>query len=664
MRLAQVIIRRRFALIIAGALLLALIARLATYRQYLPFMEHRLEGNMFLLAQSWRGFGVDSLYGTSVVITQEWLTGYPPLFVWLSVIHQTLLENLTTRPWLLVPDYIATLRLLSVGVGVLTTGCVLALGWLLAGWAAGFLAGIGWALSPLVLRENSLATPDPYVYLLATLTLVLIVLAHRRASPRWAFVSLITLILAIYTKYQVAALVIPYGLLLLSLLRTYPQKIRRWLPLHIVVAIVGAGWLLLIYGAVGLSNAEGEGFRDGGWQLMLSPTHNLHNWTYALLPLGGWLAGLLVALAGGLAYSINRRRGGRTLNTPGVLLCLSFTIGTVMLVTGIFSVNLDAMRHVLPASAILMAVGAALVTQVIWTAQAVLHGAAIRRALEVLPAALIIAALIILGIRAIHLSADYARPHSVVQLWRYADANLPLDGAMLLRQTSALHNLWNRPYQGYDGAAPFTWVWDDQPQAQSPQDFARVGVTYYIQTSVEGHSTRELDAFIAQLMPVKQFPRPGADVAGPQVNIYRMLPPQKRVEADFGGQIMLYGYDLNHAAAPGATLTLRPYWRILNPPANNYNIFLHLYPAEDTTALLAQADGAPAAESYPTLLWDDPAETIIGREQRLTLPDDLPPGEYQLALGLYDWATLERLPVQAETGQADTLTLLRFTIVG
>jgi hypothetical protein len=32
-------------------------------------------------------------------------------------------------------------------------------------------------------------------------------------------------------------------------------------------------------------------------------------------------------------------------------------------------------------------------------------------------------------------------------------------------------------------------------------------------------------------------------------------------------------------------------------------------------------------------------------QHRLTLPNDLPPGEYQLRVGVYYWQTLERLPI-------------------
>ena len=50
----------------------------------------------------------------------------------------------------------------------------------------------------------------------------------------------------------------------------------------------------------------------------------------------------------------------------------------------------------------------------------------------------------------------------------------------------------------------------------------------------------------------------------------------------------------------------------------------------------------------PTSLWI-PGETLV-ETVALTLPADLPPGDYTLALGLYDENSMERLPV---TGAPD-----------
>jgi hypothetical protein len=58
---------------------------------------------------------------------------------------------------------------------------------------------------------------------------------------------------------------------------------------------------------------------------------------------------------------------------------------------------------------------------------------------------------------------------------------------------------------------------------------------------------------------------------------------------------------------------------------------------------LAQYDGQPQSGNYPTGQWI-PGE-LIADTYPLLIPDDLPPGPYQVYVGFYNEATLTRLPV-------------------
>jgi hypothetical protein len=49
------------------------------------------------------------------------------------------------------------------------------------------------------------------------------------------------------------------------------------------------------------------------------------------------------------------------------------------------------------------------------------------------------------------------------------------------------------------------------------------------------------------------------------------------------------------------------------------------------------------------LTWDDTEELYIGSDATLTLPPDLQPGSYRLAIGLYDFNTGQRLTVEDTT---------------
>ncbi len=101
------------------------------------------------------------------------------------------------------------------------------------------------------------------------------------------------------------------------------------------------------------------------------------------------------------------------------------------------------------------------------------------------------------------------------------------------------------------------------------------------------------------------------------------------VSVDFGGQIDLIGYQ---ASSDGVTLA----WRAVSPPESDYTVFVHVVDGSGT--LVAQADSQPVDGSFPTGTWR-PGESIVDRHKL-----SLPAGSYRLQVGLYDLATLQRLP--------------------
>lgn len=110
--------------------------------------------------------------------------------------------------------------------------------------------------------------------------------------------------------------------------------------------------------------------------------------------------------------------------------------------------------------------------------------------------------------------------------------------------------------------------------------------------------------------------------------------PTVGLNAEFGGQIKLNGYTLD-----SNRLTL--FWQAITQPQTDYSVFIHLRNAQNAT--VAQWDRQPLEGAYPTRLWQ-PAETLAD-PLTLSLPADLPPGDYRLAIGLYRLDTLERLPL-------------------
>ncbi|MGQ0603170.1 MAG: hypothetical protein ACT4QE_15920 [Anaerolineales bacterium] len=97
----------------------------------------------------------------------------------------------------------------------------------------------------------------------------------------------------------------------------------------------------------------------------------------------------------------------------------------------------------------------------------------------------------------------------------------------------------------------------------------------------------------------------------------------------------------DQAARPGEPLRVRVTLSAQRPTTVQYKIFVHLI---RDGQILSQHDGQPVADLRPTTSWL-PGE-IIHDQIALQIPVDLPPGEYRLRIGLYDYATGARLPVR------------------
>ncbi|MFN2272233.1 MAG: 6-pyruvoyl-tetrahydropterin synthase-related protein [Anaerolineae bacterium] len=126
--------------------------------------------------------------------------------------------------------------------------------------------------------------------------------------------------------------------------------------------------------------------------------------------------------------------------------------------------------------------------------------------------------------------------------------------------------------------------------------------------------------------------------------VWELPEMQQEVGARFGGTIELAGYDL---AREGDTLKLTLHWRALAAPERHYMFFVHL--ADPATGVPAtQTDAMPRGFTYPTGMWA--AGEVVSDEVELSLAD-VPPGQYDLAIGWYDPDDpSQRLPATDATG--------------
>lgn len=130
----------------------------------------------------------------------------------------------------------------------------------------------------------------------------------------------------------------------------------------------------------------------------------------------------------------------------------------------------------------------------------------------------------------------------------------------------------------------------------------------------------------------------------------------------FGQMIQLDDFTINKTvSAPGSIIELNLLWRTISAPDNDYTVFVHLLNSSGN--LVAGRDSQPVENRYPTGIWS-PGEQVADKHA-LQVPDDLPSGQYQLALGLYHQLTGQRLALRLLNGQemADGRLTLGQTII-
>jgi hypothetical protein len=111
-----------------------------------------------------------------------------------------------------------------------------------------------------------------------------------------------------------------------------------------------------------------------------------------------------------------------------------------------------------------------------------------------------------------------------------------------------------------------------------------------------------------------------------------------------GDRVRFLGYGLSGEPPPGGHVSLALYWQALHPVAEDYTIFVHLLGPDGE--LLAQHDAPPVGGLYPTSQWV--AGDVFTHQVLLHIPDDAPPGQYDLLVGMYTYPDLTRLPVTGD----------------
>lgn len=115
------------------------------------------------------------------------------------------------------------------------------------------------------------------------------------------------------------------------------------------------------------------------------------------------------------------------------------------------------------------------------------------------------------------------------------------------------------------------------------------------------------------------------------------------VGVTFGEEIRLAGYSLEHG---GQSVGVTLWWQSLQTPGDDYTVFVHLFD-QASGDVVAQDDAMPQGGAYPTSWWV--SREVVSETVSLPLAD-LSPGEYGLAVGLYD-RTVTRLRAIGQDGE-------------
>jgi hypothetical protein len=190
---------------------------------------------------------------------------------------------------------------------------------------------------------------------------------------------------------------------------------------------------------------------------------------------------------------------------------------------------------------------------------------------------------------------------------------------------------WGRPTS--------TWapgeVWPDGHALAIPPDAAPG--PYGVEVSFYDPATLELLGQPATVGYVVVAADRAAQPAGPQ-------------RATFGDGIALVDAEIPADGwMAGAQPTVQLTWRADSPMRGRYTAFVHVL---GPNGLVAQSDREPFGGFFPTSAWLQGVP--VTDSYALPLPLDLPAGDYQILVGLYDPVTGQRLPrVPADAAPED-----------
>lgn len=621
------ITRLQFNFFLLTIIIITGFIRFASYDFSLPYIDHPDEPNYYLEALKWRGYydpGGD-------------IPGYPPGILIINSAVQTIVDDNGHK----MPDVIRLIRLLSLTTNLMTSILIAFIARRIAGFGAGLIAALSWGIAPVVVIGGVYATADPYTYFFVAMSawLAIIALQDTRRSS-FAVWSVVAGLLAIIFKYPALPALLPGVTVSIYRFVSGHQRYRRRAILFWqAFLIIGVGiFLVFIYEAGRMDIREADTIRTSGIYSLLNPIYISNNLFHVFAPIGGALPLLIIAI-GVARLAVVERFSQRTFM---VILCLLPMVAIPWIAAAFSFVAIDhRIKDVLPATTLASALLGVGIVEI----------AKLFRHLQLYATVLIVGgfAAVVWG-QQIRSDLDYVRitqpKDRRVDIRQWADQNLAA-GTVIVDHEN--HKTFNPQWSGLvNNRQWFDWLESEDVLRYTPQHWReKFGVTYaalHIAQVDQLNTIANGQSFLNDLLLLRTFTNPPR-MRGPETLFYRLWKPDTSLDVTFGDAIHLIGYDV--ANIEDTTLQFTFYWKATATPIVDYSLFLHLLSTETQNDLspIAQYDGPPAHIDRPTYTWDHPDETLISQPVTITLPDTIKAGIYSVVIGLYDWSTLERLPV-------------------
>ncbi|HZY40550.1 MAG TPA: glycosyltransferase family 39 protein [Anaerolineae bacterium] len=581
-------------------------------------------------------------------------TDHPPLY------------TLLLGAWLSVAgagDFAA--RYLSVFFGVLLVALTFALGRKVDERAGLIAAGL-MALSPLAVyysQETRGYTLLTTLVLIATVAFVRLMRGDRRRRIWLVYIAAMSA--ALYTHYFAAfawaAINVAYFIDLTGF-RKPVRFVANWIIAQFIILAIFAPWLPNALAQAG-SNATYFPGRVT-WKTVVGDTwraFTVGEWGDASVVGWVWLA-LIVLGVGAELFHRSRVQDSsepRVLRASAVMLLVALVIVPLVLMSGLAWLKPKfAPRYLLPAlPAVISLASVGIVTLIDGLraryCQPASIGLAISLALPLASAAALLP---------LYTDQSLARP-DVRSVVRYIEAHVePGDAIVLIGGHQA--PAFNHYYRGEATVMPLPP--DLLPAAQSPLDaramttladiaarHPRVWLVLW-QNEISDPTNVVLDALLDKARRIEVGENFHAmsvlafDVSAASFEIL----PQNPADFAFTEPLRLVGYNVNSQRITIDTpLRFGLYLRSEGRVTGNYQLFTHVLAADGT--LIAQADHIAGADSYPTSLWQ-PGSLIYNRFE-IQLPVETPPGQYHVAVGLYE--TDRRLKLAGGSDQIELFTI-------